>query len=553
MYLVGSSLVKHYRDQRASQSPISAAVAPISSQSPMSAPMISSMTILHKAYAGSCTLLENTAANVGTEAGPYLALKAQQMVHLKILMTKSMIGGSGMERQHDAGILQRMLQQASTVFSAADRQHLSACLAQAMADAPLGDSPGSRKPLQSNLHIWNYGTADLQKKLDADDTPWDVLLHSTSKLLGGMGCKNPCEHTMASVIAWIFASSIGRQATFSADLAYAKLQELKTWIHRIQKDESMPSLPVITYPESAQDFIALHPTIFDPSDQPIGLSQSSVTVREIKHFLHLVPRRRSNKLMAASQPPSSSGSGQIVPSTGGGHRQMPWTEGSGQQFFSMLAAGLQAMQQGTIVPGRRRSTGMQWTDLRNGSEAGLRNGSEAGSEAGDSPPANEDGSPSWSRLGEAAIMPRLPITSPPAADTDDRLTLETMLRETDEAYLSRKRKATPKTKAKAKAKATPMSTAKAVAVPKPKAKAVAVPKPKAKAVAVSKPKAMAAVPKPKAKAVAVSTPKAKAGLPPSPVPKAKARLILGCAKCRGQPTGCAQCWNPNFSGSRGPR
>ena len=91
----------------------------------------------------------------------------------------------------------------------------------------------------------------------------------------------------------------------------------------------------------------------------------------------------------------------------------------------------------------------------------------------------------------------------------------------------------PPKEAKAKAKAN--TTAK---THKSKAKAKTnKSKAKAKTTAVKKRKTTNAKTKPKIVAMAVPGKK----------------LILGCAKCRGNSGGCSQCRNPKFSGGRGPR
>ena len=67
-------------------------------------------------------------------------------------------------------------------------------------------------------------------------------------------------------------------------------------------------------------------------------------------------------------------------------------------------------------------------------------------------------------------------------------------------------------------------------------------------------RASTSLPKAKAKAKAKGKAKAKAKAKPKAKSRASSgRLVLGCPKCRGNPSGCWQCKNPNYSGSRGPR
>lgn len=134
------------------------------------------------------------------------------------------------------------------------------------------------------------------------------------------------------------------------------------------------------------------------------------------------------------------------------------------------------------------------------------------------------------------------ILKRPAEDADEDASED----DEDQAEPVRaKRKANAKGRAKAKAK----GKAKATALPveertsaKGKAKAKAEKKAKAKDMAKGKPTAKA-----KAKAEAKSTADARF------LAARRLRLVLGCPKCRGCETGCAQCWNPKFGGSRGPQ
>jgi membrane protein involved in colicin uptake len=89
----------------------------------------------------------------------------------------------------------------------------------------------------------------------------------------------------------------------------------------------------------------------------------------------------------------------------------------------------------------------------------------------------------------------------------------------------------PPKEAKAKAKANTTANKSKAKAKTNKSKA------KAKTTAVKKRKTTNAKTKPKIVAMAVPGKK----------------LILGCAKCRGNSGECSQCRNPKFSGGRGPR
>ena len=106
-------------------------------------------------------------------------------------------------------------------------------------------------------------------------------------------------------------------------------------------------------------------------------------------------------------------------------------------------------------------------------------------------------------------------------------------------YKKAKAKEVPETKASAKANAK--------AAPGAKADANAV---QAKASTKADPETPKAKPKTKAKAVAKEPPSVGKASPPKHKAKAAANLIYGCTKCRYKAHGCAQCWNPDFNGTR---
>ena len=123
--------------------------------------------------------------------------------------------------------------------------------------------------------------------------------------------------------------------------------------------------------------------------------------------------------------------------------------------------------------------------------------------------------------------------------------------------------ATAKAAAKAAAVAAgAVVTAKGVNIPKQAAvasKAQTLSKGKAaapKAQTVSKAKAAAskaeAASEAKVKAAAKSKGKnAEVETPPAPRQETKAKLVLGCGRCRYGKNGCSSCRNPNFQGVRG--
>ena len=153
-------------------------------------------------YQQTRTMLANTAKNVGIGHPSFVALKSQQLQIMKTAYSRYP-PGSEIEAD-DAANLQAELQQECSIFNEEERRSLSAALAAAMAMSVPGIS---RAQLQVNLHIQNYGCRGLRDMMDAADTPMPLLIMEMAQLLGKIGCKNPCEHTMASVIAWIFASN----------------------------------------------------------------------------------------------------------------------------------------------------------------------------------------------------------------------------------------------------------------------------------------------------------------------------------------------------------
>jgi len=142
---------------------------------------------------------------------------------------------------------------------------------------------------------------------------------------------------------------------------------------------------------------------------------------------------------------------------------------------------------------------------------------------------------------QAALQPDPMLAAPdPDVSTEKPTSKARTLQEFEEQHFHELKKR----KAEAKAKAKPKAKAKAKAEAKAKAKAKAGGKPKTKTAAKAK-----ASPKAKAKSQeAKRVPKNQGHLPPHK----RDPPIFGCPKCRGNPNGCGQCLDPNYTGLRLP-
>ena len=498
-------------------------------------------------YQQTRTMLANTAKNVGIGHSSFVALKSQQLQVLKTAYG-SYPPGCGIEAD-DAANLQAELQQECSIFNEEERRSLSAALAAAMAMSVPGIS---RAQLQVNLHIQNYGCRGLRDLMDAADTPMYSMVLEMCELFSKIGCRNPNEATMAWAIAWIFASNQTRLESVTADAAYRVLQDFKYKMRKCKECSCDLKASLPRYPENVVDYMHLKPHVFSANDPPVAPSVSAVQIAQVRA---VVPLRKSNKQIAGSVFASQGLMPVMRSSSSAGHG----AETQFQQLLCMVSAGFQAMQNGqngiTFPEHHRRPPAtpqaeMPWVDLRttpSKEDLSSRWQGSPPSNGGHSPPmldAFSVQSDARSALTDARSDIQAVDDSSTAKPADDDGTLDAMKLETWKSKKGKTGKIAMKSK-KSKAKSKAAAKSKASATSKASAKAKSMPVPKAKSMPATKAKSMTA---PKAQSTAASSKKKN-----SAKDKAIALgLILGCGKCRHSSNGCAQCWDPDFKGARGP-
>ena len=418
-------------------------------------------------------------------------------------------------------------------FTTEQKRELARAVMMASSNTSITSYTVARAQTQLHMYMFNYltrGDWDTLRSPGSLDDKFSVI---ASRSLA-IGLLHPSERTTVSLVSIV---AVAGQFVWTADESLQLLNMFKRLIKLKRKSTAGVTATFLDFPLDVASFMVLHNDRYDPDTMPVPSPFPAAAFEERRL---VTAARRSHKSVITS---GSLFTGRGSTSTGSQSLQDVLMA----TIMNQLLPSLNGFKPGV----KNKEVPITFT-----CGGGVSSGHQQ--QIGDThrtavaPLAIEDGSqssaaeqtPKRPTTAAASVSPQsLVPASSPCGGTPKTEGIDEMIRNMQEQMAENSGSKSGKTaipKARLPKKKSKRSATKAKA--KAKAKATA----KSEAKVPTKPTATAAGKrKTEAKPTATAAGNRKT--------EAKAKLVFGCAKCRGNPKGCTQCRSPKFASTRGPR